>query len=204
MRRQKVLARLIGTAQSRVEIDRGGQVLIVDLGEPRGASRRIDRLGGDREKRLADEEDMALGKDRIVAEDRRIVVLPRDVLGGQDENDARRRAHRRKIHRPNAGMGPFALREIDLQRARQIRLIVRITRETGDMFETAVMGKLLTNAAPDRAFVSGRAFVKLGDRRLAGRPTILNARFVHQIAPARSRAASGPAMRPVTEPDDSS
>ena len=58
----------------------------------------------------------ALGEHRvIVLPDRADVIDARHVLGAQDEDHARRRAHRRQIDRSDTGVGPLREAEIGVQ-----------------------------------------------------------------------------------------
>ena len=77
-------------ARERVlDHDARGLALDLDGGKPRGAARGIAGERHDGKERLAAEGDFVDGKERVIAESRRHVVLSRYVGCGQDGNDAR-------------------------------------------------------------------------------------------------------------------
>ena len=212
--RQQVLAGRIRTLQRGVDRDRGRPILVFDLGKPGRSPCLTQRLGGDGKDRLADIlHDGALAggwrEDRVVAEDRRIVVLAGNVVGRQHRDDARRGADREEVHAVDAGMGPFGHGDVDLQRARQFRVVVDVAGRAGDVLCAAVMGDRCRDAAdngPQCARRLGLRQFRL--RRLAGGTPVLDAGLVHHCAASASMAvpppASGPAMRPGALPDSSS
>ena len=100
---------------------------------------RVTRIFGD-----------AVGQDRLAGEDRRYVVDPGNVGGGDDGAHPRNRARRRAVDRADPGMGVRAGREPDLLRAGDGRHIVDIDRAPGDVLLGAFVAPCAVDAALER------------------------------------------------------
>ncbi len=96
----------------------------VDAREPRGAAGRVARARDDREQRLAVEEDLLVGEQRLVGENGRDVVLAGNVGGGQHRNDAVGRAHRGKIEPAQRAARLVGHADGDMQRALRLANVV--------------------------------------------------------------------------------
>ena len=123
------------------------QVLVFDDGEPGGAPRLVDRARGDGEDRLADILDERRREDRVVGDDRTIVVLARDVLRCQDGDHAGRRVHLREVDRLDARVRALAQADGGVQRSANLRDVVDIERLAADVQVRAVVGNRRACAA---------------------------------------------------------
>ena len=87
--------------ERRARLDHG-------LAEPGGAAGGAGAGRGDEEERLAGIEDLAVGEQPVVMDDRADIVLAGDVGGGEDGDDAGRGADRVEVERRSAWHGPRA------------------------------------------------------------------------------------------------
>ena len=126
-----------------------GQRLIGDGDELRRRARLVERRRRHRGHRLAGIGDAIGGEQRLVAADRRDVVLARDVRGGDDGDDARSGAGARAIDRENAGVRVGAEHQRGFERAARGRDIVDIERLARDMAAGAVVADGGVHAAAD-------------------------------------------------------
>ncbi|ABA47595.1 hypothetical protein BURPS1710b_3214 [Burkholderia pseudomallei 1710b] len=99
---------------------------VFDLRETRGAARGVVRRRDDDEHRLPDVLNDAVGKHRIVVDDRPAIVRARNVGRGQHRDDARRRAHRVEPHRRDPRVRLRGQAERRVQRARDERDVVDV------------------------------------------------------------------------------
>ena len=122
---------LCGARRTRVQ--HRWQHLVVDHRLARCPAGGVHRGGNHREDRLADIEHLAIGKDRIVMDDRTAIVGAWNVRRGEHRDHARHRPHRREIDGTNArpGLGRDAQRRV--QGACKFGNVVHIGRRAGDM-----------------------------------------------------------------------
>ena len=164
-----------GVELGHVEYER--QFLILDLREPRGATRLFAGPCDDAVDRLAEELHNAVRQHRLVmTAGRRDIVLARNVLGGQHVDHAGRRSHRRQVHLPDPAMRDGRQAETAVQQAGRLGHVIDVDGRTGDVLvrrivplfggDTALYagsldvrnGVLIHHAASCRVTVSG-AFV---------------------------------------------
>ena len=105
----------------------------VDLGQPRGAPRRVARLGGDDEQSLAMEQDLVERQQRLVGENRRDVVLAGNVGGGQHGDDAGGGAHGGEIEALQPAVRLVGHADGEMQRPLRLADVVDIGRGAADV-----------------------------------------------------------------------
>ena len=95
--------------------DEGGERLGLDLRQPRGDARGAVAGRGDDEQGLAGIEDLVLGEEQVVVEDRADIVLAGDVGGGEDRDHAGGGADRVEIEpgQPRMAVGGEAEGEVE-------------------------------------------------------------------------------------------
>jgi hypothetical protein len=125
------------------------ELLVLDLRQPHGPARRAHRGRDHREQRLARVLDDIHGEDRVVMHHGSVIVLARDVRGGQYRDDARCRADRVQIHPADAGMSAFGGADCGMQRALGQRNVVGIERPARDVQARALMRLRRADAAAD-------------------------------------------------------
>ena len=125
------------------------QRLVVDLDQLRGGARLVERRGRDGGDRLALVLDQVGRKQRLVAADRRDVVLARNVGRGDGRDDARRRERAGEVDAADAGMRVRAQHQRGFERARRVRHVVDVERAAGDVADGAVVADGGVDAAAD-------------------------------------------------------
>ncbi len=146
-RRRDELA-LLRVEIGNVEDER--QLFILDLREPRGATRLLARPGDDAINWLAEKLHDAVGEHRLVmAAGRRDVVLARNILRRQHVDDARRGAHRRQVHLPDPAMRDCRQSETAMQQAGRFRHVVDIDGSAGDVLMRGIVALVGGDAARD-------------------------------------------------------
>ena len=123
------------------------QVLVVDGGEPRRLARLHVRARRDREQRLPVVLDERRREDRVVGDDRAVIVLAGNVLRRDDGDHARRRAHLREVHRPDARVRALGEADRRVQRAARLGNVVDVRGFAADVQVSAVVGKRGADAA---------------------------------------------------------
>ncbi len=101
----------------------------------------------DGEQRLAEEADIGVGEERVVAEGGRHVVLAGDVGGGEHGHDAGRGAHGRDIEREQAPARLRRLADGDVQRALGLADVVDILRGALDVLDAGIVRQGLADVA---------------------------------------------------------
>ena len=151
----------------RIDVENGFKVLVDDFRLRRGPSGGLDVLGRHREEGLADILHQPLRKDRVVAHDRTAVVYSGNVRGTDHAHRSRIGPDLGEVHVDDAGMGPLAHRDIDVQEAGRFGNVVDIHRFAADMLGSAVMAPGLAHRAAD----GGSVAVSGGHHRLPTFPT---------------------------------
>jgi hypothetical protein len=118
--------------QSRARRDRG-------LAQPRGAAGGTGAGRRDEEEGLARVDDLVLGQQRLVMDDRADIVFAGYVGGGQHGDDAGRGAHRVQVERKQGGMAFGGMAEGAMEQARRLRQVVDIGGGARDMEVGAVV-----------------------------------------------------------------
>ena len=126
--------------ERRARLDHG-------LAEPGGAAGGAGAGRGDEEERLARIEDLAVGEQPVVMDDRADIVLAGNVGGGEDGDDAGRGPHRVEIERQQGRMAFGGMAEGEVEQARRLGQIVDIGRGAGDMEVGAVVRQRLVDGA---------------------------------------------------------
>ena len=125
--------------------DRRRAGLDVDLGEPRRPARLIARARDDREQSLAVEHNLIEGEQRLIGEDRRDVVLARNIRRGQNRDDARGAADCLEAQALQFAGGLIGHADRDMQRARGLANVVDVSRRALDMQARGIMRQRLVN-----------------------------------------------------------
>ena len=125
--------------------DRRRPGLDVDLGEPRRPARLVARARHDGEQSLAVEHHLLVDEQGLVGENRRNVVLARNIRRRQNGDDARRAAHRLQIQALQFAAGLVGHADRDMQRARGLADVVDISRRALDMQAGGIMRQRLMN-----------------------------------------------------------
>ena len=137
----------LGTGALRLgDGDEGGERLGFDLRQPRGDARGAVAGRGDDEQRLAGVEDLVLGEEPVVVEDRADIVLAGDVGGGEDRDHARGGADRGQIEAGQPRMAVGGEAEGEVERAGRLGQIVDIARAARDM----ALGAVVAERLPER------------------------------------------------------
>ena len=136
--------------QRLLDGEHGFQHLVLDRDQRRRPPRGVAIAGGDRSDRVADIFGDSVGEDRLVREDRRDVVDPRYVGGGDDGAHPRESARLRAVDGEDSGMRVRTGGEPDLLRARNGRHVVDIDRASGDVLLGAVVAPCPVDPALER------------------------------------------------------
>ena len=131
--------------------DRRRPGLDVDLGEPRRPARLVARARHDGEQSLAVEHHLFVDEKGLVGENRRNVVLARNIRRGQNGDDARRAAHRLQAQALQFAAGLVGHADRDMQRARRLADVVDIGRRALDVQAGGIMRQRLVNDRGRRA-----------------------------------------------------
>ena len=138
-------------------IQREGQGLILDLCLLRSAAGLIAALGDNGEDRLAPEQHMVLGEDRIVMlAIGRDIVDARQVGGGQHAQHAGMGQRVGEIHAGDPAMRAFRQAQIGMDQTLRLGKIVGVVGPAGDMLDGAVMGCFAVGQAADGGVVLHR------------------------------------------------
>ena len=127
------------------------QLLIADFGKANRSPGRRHRLGGNGKHRLADIIYLGVGKNRIIAIDRRTVILSRNICGAHHPCDAGRGGNSRQIHRGDARMRMRTLRNQHHKAIFGGNDVIDIDRGTGNMFVRTVMAQRGTDVTGNTA-----------------------------------------------------
>ena len=135
--------------------DRRGLGFDLDLGEPRRAPRLIARARHDREQGLTVEQDLIEGEQRLIGENRRNVVLARNIGRRQNSDDAGGRAHRLQAKAPQLAGGLVGHADRDMQRARGLADVVDISRGALNVQTGGIMRQRFVNDCGRGRFEDG-------------------------------------------------
>ena len=136
--------------QRLLDGEHGFQHLVVDRDQRRGPPRGVAVAGGDRRDRVAHIFGDSVGEDRLAREDRRYVVDPRYVGGGDDGAHSRESACLRAVDGEDSGMRVRAGGEPDFLGVRNGRHVVDIDRAPGDVLLGAVVAPCAVDPALER------------------------------------------------------
>ena len=140
--------------------DRGSLGFDVDPGEPRRAARLIARARDDREQSLTVEQDLIEGEQRLIGENRRNVVLARNIRRRQDRDDARGRAHRLQAEALQLAGGLAGHADRDMQRARGLADVVDVGRCALNVQARGIMRQRLVNDRGRGRFEDGQVIIR--------------------------------------------
>ena len=176
--------RHVGFARNGVfDGENGGQRLVVDRHEFCSSARLVQRRRRDSHHRLADILGYGRGKQRLVAADRRDVVLAQNVGRDDRRRDAGYGQRPADVDAQDARVRVRAQHQRDLERARHIRHVVDIERAPGDMGDGAVV----TDRGVDAAADAGEGRVHSASRRVAVADVVSSCSRRTRFAAARSR-----------------
>ena len=119
--------------------------LDVDLREPRRPARLVARARDDGEQSLAVEHYLLVDEQRLIGENRRNVVLARNIRRGQNSDDARGAADRLQAQALQFAGGLVGHADRDMQRARGLANVVDVSRRALDMQARGIMRQRLMN-----------------------------------------------------------
>ena len=166
--------------------DRRRPGLDVDLREPRRPARLVARARHDGEQSLAVEHDLVVGEQGLVGENRRDVVLARNIRRRQNSDDARRAADRLQAQALQFAAGLVGHADRDMQRARGLADVVDISRRALDVQTGGIMRQRLVNdrgrgrVEDDESSLGGMRAFQSGSARSA--PEISMSAFSRRLA----------------------
>ena len=125
--------------------DRRRSGLDVDLREPRRPARLVARARDDGEQSLAVEHHLLFDEQGLIGEDRRDVVLARNIRRSQNSDDARGAADRLQTQALQFAGGLVGHADRDMQRARGLADVVDVSRRALDMQARGIVRQRLMN-----------------------------------------------------------
>ena len=125
--------------------DRRRSGLDVNLREPRRPARLVARARDDREQSLAVEHHVLFDEEGLIGEDRRNVVLARNIRRSQNYDDARSAADRLQAQALQFAGGLIGHADRDMQRARGLANVVDVSRRALDMQARGIVRQRLMN-----------------------------------------------------------
>ena len=144
------------------DIEDRGQCLVCHLRQTCRTARSVVAVGGHGKQRLAVKLHQLGGKNRIVMQHRRVVVLAWDIGGGEYPQHSRRRGDGAKVELNNAAVRDAAQSQGDMEKIAGQGKVVGVMRLPGDVQRRAVMLRrrphpMAPSSCERRTAVSGSA-----------------------------------------------